>query len=156
MGLTSGKGRGKAGRADLVMVWQRPGDGREGTCHIVDGGPVPVGVARALAEEAFVKALVHDGVRIETVKHLGRDIPAELRTALELGGPPDFDGVVCVDCGKRHGIEIDHVNPVANRGPTTQRNLKGRCWECRQRKTERDRQAGLLGRGGNGGGREPP
>ncbi|HEY1633944.1 MAG TPA: hypothetical protein VGF64_04245, partial [Acidimicrobiales bacterium] len=48
-----------------------------------------------------------------TVKHFGRHIPAELRTALDLGGPPDFDGVICVDCGTRHHIQYDHVDPVA-------------------------------------------
>jgi 5-methylcytosine-specific restriction endonuclease McrA len=117
-------------------------------------------VARRLAEHAFVKGLVHDGVRIETIKHFGRHIPAELRTALDLGGPPDFDGVICVDCGTRHHIQYDHVDPVANGGPTTRANLSGRCWDCHAQKTERDRQAGLLGGGGNGnsngGGREPP
>jgi 5-methylcytosine-specific restriction endonuclease McrA len=102
-------------------------------------------------------------VRIETVKHVGRYMPAELRTALELGDPPGFDGLVCVDCGNRCGIELDHVDPVANGGPTTQRNLRGRCYGCHQRKTDQDRQAGLLGNGsrnGGGGGRgrerEPP
>jgi 5-methylcytosine-specific restriction endonuclease McrA len=99
-----------------------------------------------------VKTLIHDGVRIETVKHFGRHIPAELRTALDLGGPPDFDGVICVDCGTRHHIQYDHVDPVANGGPTTRANLSGRCWDCHELKTERDRQAGLLG----GNGREPP
>ncbi|HEY1635358.1 MAG TPA: hypothetical protein VGF64_11410, partial [Acidimicrobiales bacterium] len=86
--LLAGKGRAST-RADLVVVWQRPGDGGEGTAHLVGGGPVPVRVARRLAERAFVKTLIHDGVRIETVKHFGRHIPAELRTALDLGGPPD-------------------------------------------------------------------
>jgi 5-methylcytosine-specific restriction endonuclease McrA len=161
--LLAGHGRGASTRADLVIVWQRPGDGGEGTAHIVGGGPIPTSVARRLAERAFVKAVVHDGVRIETVKHVGRYIPAELRTALELGDPPDFDGLSCVDCGKRYGIERDHVDPVANGGPTSRDNITGRCYGCHQRKTDQDRQAGLLGNGsggnGNGGGRggrEPP
>jgi hypothetical protein len=167
--LCAGGGKGKANRADLVLVWERPGDGGEGTCHLVGGGPVPVSVARQRAEEAFVKGVIHDGVRIETVRHIGRYIPAELRTALELGDPPGFDGLGCVDCGKRHGIERDHVDPVANGGPTSRDNMAGRCYECHQRKTEQDRQAGLLGggngngsgdgnagEGGSGGGREPP
>jgi len=163
--LLAGQGRGATTRADLVIVWQRPGltdgDGGEGTAHIVGGGPIPVRVARALAERAFVKAVVHDGVRIETVKHVGRYIPAELRTALELGDPPDFDGLSCVDCGKRYGIERDHVDPVDNGGRTSRDNITGRCYGCHQRKTDQDRQAGLFGNGngngnGGGGGREPP
>ncbi|HEY1634088.1 MAG TPA: hypothetical protein VGF64_04970, partial [Acidimicrobiales bacterium] len=38
--------------------------------------------------------------------------------------------------------------------------LAGRCWDCHEKKTEADRQAGLLGRKGDGkrsrGKREPP
>ncbi|HEX4540769.1 MAG TPA: hypothetical protein VH112_11045, partial [Acidimicrobiales bacterium] len=78
--LCAGGGKGRANRADLVLVWERPGDGGEGTCHLVGGGQVPVSVARQRAEEAFVKGVIHDGVRIETVRHIGRHIPAELRT----------------------------------------------------------------------------
>ena len=58
-----------------------------------------------------------------------------------------------MDCGKRYGIERDHVDPVANGGITSHDNMAGRCYECHQRKTDQDRQAGLLG---GGGGREPP
>ena len=155
--LVAGNGRPSATRADLVVVWDRSaaaaGDD-EGQAHIVGGGPVPTSVARRLAERAFVKTVIHNGVRIETVKHHGRYIPAELRTALELGDPPGFDGLTCVDCGKRYGIERDHVDPVANGGITSHDNMAGRCYECHQRKTDQDRQAGLLG--GNGGAREPP
>jgi 5-methylcytosine-specific restriction endonuclease McrA len=65
-----------------------------------------------------------------------------------------------VDCGNRYGIERDHVDPVANGGCTSRDNMAGRCYGCHQRKTEQDRQAGLLSGGGNGNGsgrgREPP
>ena len=159
--MLDGKGRGKTDRADMVVVWDRSAalaeDDHEGSAHIVGGGPVPVSVARRLAERAFVKAVVHDGVRIETVAHLGRTIPAELRTALELGDPPAFEGLRCIDCGTSHGVERDHVNPVANGGLTAYDNMAGRCWECHEKKTEADRQAGLLGGGkGSRNGREPP
>jgi 5-methylcytosine-specific restriction endonuclease McrA len=162
--LMGGQGRGRRDRADLVVVWDRSkaGEDNGGTAHIVGGGPIPVAEARRLAERAFVKALIHDGVRIQTIKHVGRSIPTELRTALELGDPPGFDGFACVDCGSRHGVQRDHVDPVANGGLTSYDNLAGRCWECHEKKTEADRRAGLLvGRGkangrGSGGGREPP
>ena len=62
--------------------------------------------------------------------------------ALELGPPPDFDGVRCVDCGNRFRNEIDHVEPRAALGPTSNPNLEPRCWPCHKRKTERDRKAG--------------
>jgi len=112
----------------------------------VGGGPVTVGFARDLAEDAFLKALTHDGVRIQTVAHFGRHIPVELRTALELGGPPDFDGVICSEpgCGRRYGLEWDHVDPVAHNGATSYDNLQPHCKPHHWQKTERDRQAGLF------------
>jgi hypothetical protein len=160
--LLAGSGKGRARRADLVLVadvsaWLRghthPGE----VCHILGGTPVPVALARQLAKDAFLKAVLHDGTRIDTVVHYGRHIPAEVRTALELGDPPDFDGAACIerDCGRRHGLEWDHVDPVANHGPTAYANLQARCWPHHQDKTERDRAAGLLHRGGRTG-PDPP
>ena len=57
--------------------------------------------------------------------HYGRSIPAELRTALELGDPERLDGAVCVEdgCDRRYGLEWDHDDPVANDGPTSYENL---------------------------------
>src|SRR5207249_7141612 len=83
--------------AELVLVCDvrpyRRGHTHAGEiCRIQGGGPVPVSVARELLEEdAFLKVVLHDGTRIDTVAHVGRHIPATLRTALELGAPPDFD-----------------------------------------------------------------
>jgi hypothetical protein len=103
-------------------------------------------LAKELGEDAFVKAVIHDGTAIDTVVHFGRRIKAELRTALELGAPPDFEGAVCEDgCGRRYGLEWDHTDPVANGGPTSRANLGPRCKPDHWAKTERDRRAGLLG-----------
>jgi Domain of unknown function (DUF222)/HNH endonuclease len=128
-----------------IFAWRRghahPGE----VCQIIDGGPVPVEVARELAQDAFIKVALHDGVNIHSVKHFGRHLPAALRTALDLGPIPDFTGRQCVDCGSRWGLEYDHVNPVANQGPTAYDNLQARCYKDHQIKTEQDRQAGLLG-----------
>jgi hypothetical protein len=159
--IINNKGKGKTDRTDMVVVWDRSraGENDEGRAHIVGGGPIPIAEARRLAERAFVKAVIHDGKRIETVVHVGRFIPAELRTALELGDPPGFEGLICIDCDKRCGIQRDHINPVANGGLTAYDNLAGRCWDCHEKKTEADRQAGLLGGKGHGkprrGKREP-
>jgi hypothetical protein len=116
-------------------------------CQVVGGGPVPVSVVRSALEDAFVKLVTHDGVRIREVVHVGRKLPAVLRTALELGAPPRFDGVACVEegCGRRLGLEWDHVDPVANGGVTSVDNVEPRCRPCHRAKTERDRAAGLLG-----------
>jgi hypothetical protein len=145
------EGRGKRGGTDLVLVVDlnayRRGHAHEGEpCHIVGGGPIPVDVARELSEDAFVKAVLHDGVEIHTVAHFGRHIPAHLRTALELGAPPDFEGVKCSDegCERRYGLQWDHVDPCANGGMTSFRNLQPLCTPGHFEKTERDRRAGLL------------
>lgn len=150
--LLEGSGKGPANRADIVFVcdlraWRRghahPGE----PCHVLGGGPLPVSVLRDLAKDAFVKAVIHDGVVLHTVAHLGRHIGAELRTALDLGPLPDFDGVSCTEagCGQTHGLEWDHIHPNAARGPTSYDNLQPRCWPHHQAKTERDRKAGLIG-----------
>jgi hypothetical protein len=113
-------------------------------------------MVRELAKDAFLKAVLHDGVAIHTVAHFGRHIPATLRTALELGAPPDFEGVTCdeVGCDRRHGLEWDHVDPVANGGLTSLENLRPRCGPDHREKTEADRAAGLLGKKRQG--RDPP
>ena len=141
----------RAGQIELSIVcdlraWRR-GHTHEGEpCHIVDGGPIPVELARELARDAFLNAVLHDGVDILALARFGRHIPAHLRAALDIGDPPDFSGKKCVDCGKRHGLQMDHVNPVANGGPTSLDNLKPRCYNDHQRKTEQDRKAGRLKR----------
>ena len=148
----AGEGRGHHRTADVVIVvdlkaWRR-GEAADGeVCHIVGGGGIPVAVARRLAVDAFFKAIIHDGENILTVAHLGRHMKAELRTALDVGPPPDLAGVTCCEagCGRRHGLQWDHVDPVANNGPTRYSNLKPRCIPHHREKTERDRRAGLLG-----------
>ena len=40
------------------------------------------------------------------------------------------------------------INPVANGGPTSYKNLQVLCWDHHQEKTEEDRAAGLLAGGG--------
>jgi HNH endonuclease len=139
-------------RTELVLVcdlyaWRRGHSHPGEVCHIVGGGPLPPEVARDLAQDAFVKVAFHDGTNIHTVKHFGRHLPAVLRTALDLGPVPDFSGRACVDCGSRWGLEYDHVDPVANGGPTAYANLEARCYKDHQIKTEQDRKAGLLGPG---------
>jgi hypothetical protein len=149
--MLKGQGTGRAIGPDCVIVCDlrayRRGHAHAGEpCHIVGGGPIPVSLAKELARDAFLKAVTHDGVDIHTVGHFGRHIRAELRTALELGAPPDFDGVTCgkEGCGRRYGLEWDHVDPVANGGPTSYKNIKPKCWPHHREKTEQDRRAGLL------------
>ncbi len=148
--MATGEGPARSARADLVIVcdlfaWRRghahPGE----VCQVIGGGPVPVELAHEIGKDAFLKAVLHDGVAIHTIKHLGRHFPAELRTALDLGPVPAFTGAKCGECGSRFGLEYDHVNPVANKGETSLSNVQALCWDDHQAKTERDRRAGLLG-----------
>lgn len=148
--LESG-GKGKAHQADLVIVcdltaYRRGHAEEDEQCHIIGGGPIPVSLARELGKDAFLKAVLHDGVEIHTIAHFGRRYPAVLRTALMLGPPPEFEGPTCSDpgCDRRYHLELDHLDPCANGGETSFENLAPRCWPHHRTKTERDREAGLL------------
>jgi hypothetical protein len=83
---------------------------------------------------------------VQKVAHVGRYQPAELRTALLLGPAPAFDGVVCSveGCGRRLGVEFDHIDPVANGGLTAIWNESPKCRGDHRAKTASDRRAGLL------------
>jgi hypothetical protein len=144
-------GTGRTGGTDLVVAVDlrayRRGHAHEGeVCRIVGDGPIPVDIARELAKDAFVKVVLHDGVAVHTVAHLGRKRPAHLETAPLLGAPPDFDGVTCSKdgCDRRYGLQWDHIDPVANDGLTARDNLQRLCVPHYTEKTERDRKAGLL------------
>jgi hypothetical protein len=150
--VVGGEGAHSGRSADLVLVcdaaaFYRGHTHRGETCHVVSAGPVPVAVAWELAVDAFIKAVLHDGTDITTIAHFGRHINAKLRTALNLGDPPLFDGARCAEdgCDRRYHLEWDHANPVANSGMTSLENLEPRCHPCHQEKTRRDREAGLLG-----------
>ena len=149
--LANGGGKGKASRADLVIVcdlqvWRR-GHAHEGEpCHIIGGGPIPVSLAKELGRDAFLKVVLHTGTELHTIAHFGRRYPALLRTALDLGAPPDFNGNVCaaVGCDRRYHLQDDHIDPVANGGLTAYVNSQPLCPHDHRIKTERDRKAGLL------------
>jgi HNH endonuclease len=150
--MENGSGKGKATRADLVIVCDleayRRGHAHEGeACHIVGGGPIPVALAKELGRDAFLKAVLHNGTEIHTVAHFGRRYPAVLQTALDLGAPPRFDGNVCAapGCDRRY-LQRDHIDPVANGGKTSYVNNQPLCPPHHRIKTERDRKAGLLSR----------
>jgi hypothetical protein len=146
-------GAARATSADVVLVcdvraYQRGHAHLGEPSHVVGGGPIPVAVVRELSKDAFLKVAFHDGVQVHTVAHFGRRIPAAVRTALELGAPPEFAGATCSEagCDRRYGLEWDHVDPVAHGGLTNAGNLKPECKPHHRAKTERDRAAGLLTR----------
>ena len=143
--------KGRAKRPELVVLvshevakrgWTDVRDGE--VCKIPGVGPVAPRVAKEIAEDAFLNGVFFDGKDLRHFARWTKHIPIEVQVALELGDPPDFDGVTCVDCGNRFRSEFDHVEPRAARGPTSNGNLDPRCYGCHLEKTERDRKAGKL------------
>lgn len=93
------------------------------TCRIPGVGPVPVAVARRFASDGVVKVIERKGVDVRRVAHLGRTIPAHLRTALEARDQT----CVVPGCDIRIGLEIDHIVPYAEGGVTRLDNLARLC-----------------------------
>ena len=105
--------------AALIRGTTEPGE----TCEIAGIGPVPVAVARTLADDSILKVLVHDATDVRAVSHAGRTIPARLRTALEELFPE-----CCIEgCHVDRHLEIDHNIPVSEGGPTALWNLTRPC-----------------------------
>ena len=93
-------------------------------CEIAGVGPVPVATARSLLPESFLKIVVVDGVDVLSVCHMGRGIPAHVRSAIEARDP------ICVvpGCDVAVGLEIDHwQTDFADGGPTALANLARLC-----------------------------
>ncbi|MEI8337107.1 MAG: DUF222 domain-containing protein, partial [Actinomycetes bacterium] len=100
-------------------------------CEIPGVGPIPVATATEYLGEAFLKLLVVDGVDVRTVAHMGRAIPAPLRTAIE-----ERDRVCQVPtCDMTIGLEIDHIKPFAEGGPASLENLVRLCKRHHLQKT---------------------
>ncbi|MDQ3785505.1 MAG: HNH endonuclease [Actinomycetota bacterium] len=93
------------------------------SCAIPGIGPIPVATARALAGDAFLSALLTDGTDIKAVSHLGRNIPARLRTAVELRDRT----CVVPGCDVGRHLEIDHIRPRVEGGPMRLDNLARLC-----------------------------
>jgi hypothetical protein len=160
--IENGGGKGKPHRADMVIVCDlrayRRGHALDGEpCHIIGGGPIPVTLAKELGRDAFLKAVLHTGTEIHTIAHFGRRWPAVLRTALDLGAPPDFNGNVCAapGCDRTYHLQDDHIDPVANGGLTSYTNRQPLCPADHRIKSEQDRKAGLLHRRTRPGGLDP-
>jgi hypothetical protein len=93
-------------------------------CEIAGVGPVSVSWVRELLGSAFVTAVIKRGKDISTVAHLGRYVPAELQTAMIVGGR-ECDIENCHGRGylERDHSEVDH----AKGGPTAYWN---HAWLC--------------------------
>ena len=120
-------------------------DVREGElCKIPGVGPISPQTAREIASDAFLSGLFYDGTDLRHYRRWTRNTPAAVLTALQLGEPPEFDGVKCIDCGRRFRNEKEHSEPHVAGGPASTTNLKWRCYGCHQNKTAEDRKKGKL------------
>ncbi len=119
-------------------------------CEIAGVGPIPVATATAYLGEAFLKLLILDGTDIRTIAHMGRALPAKLRTAVE-----ERDRLCQVPtCDMTMGLEIDHIVPFAEGGPASLENLVRLCKRHHLQKTHDGYR--LIKRAGRGSSGEAP
>ena len=150
--LAGSEVKGHHQRADVTVLvsyevaergWTDLRDGE--VCKIPGVGPVAPQRAKEIAENAFLSGVFFDGKDLRQIKGWTRKWPADVARVLNLGKPPEFDGLKCVDCGNRFHIENDHVEPyLGGENPSALWNHDHRCWSCHLIKTEADRKAGKL------------
>ena len=136
-GDTDGKAKGGAAPTVHILIDHAAlvrGNTLEGeTCSIPGVGPVNVAWVREMLGEAFVTAVIKKGRDITTVAHFGRHVPAELQTAMIVGGR-ECD---IVGCQARGYLERDHCEvDYARGGPTAWWNLAWLCSVHHRRKTQ--------------------
>jgi hypothetical protein len=93
-------------------------------CEVPGVGPVTVGWVQSLLPDAVVAALLVEDDEVLRVAHLGRFIPAKVRTALLERDRCCVVPGCSVDCD----LEIDHIRPIAAGGRSELVNL---CRLCR-------------------------
>ena len=113
----------------LVRGHTTPGE----VCEIPGVGPIPVATAREIARDAFLTAVVTDGVDVRSVAHLGRSATAHQRTALQARGM----NCAVPGCGTTNGLEIDHVDGWAITRRTELDQLDWLCHHHHDQKTHR-------------------
>ena len=94
------------------------------TCEIAGVGPVPVDTVKAMMQDAFLAAVVTDGVDVYNVAHLGRKPTAHQRTALEARG----EECEVPGCTSTMSLEIHHMEKWAEMFRTSLREL---AWVCK-------------------------
>jgi hypothetical protein len=106
-------------RVDLAALRRGRIDAGE-VCEIAGIGPVPLATAVNEIGEAILKVVISDGRDVTTVCHLGRAVPAHIRTALEARDQT----CVVPGCQVTKGLEIDHDQVAfCDDGPTELWNL---------------------------------
>jgi hypothetical protein len=114
-----------------AAAWERGRTVGAEKCRVPGLGPIPVSAARSLASDGILKAVLDEGADVRAVSHFGRTINARVRSALEARD----ERCVVPGCEERERLEIDHVVPLAEGGPTSLDNLARLCRYHHARKT---------------------
>jgi hypothetical protein len=101
-------------------------------CEIAGVGPVSVSAVRRLLSDAFLTLVFEKGEDVCNVTHLGRQVTARQRTALEARG------CRCERCGSTHLLDIDHNLGWTLTHDTRTEDLSWLCWHCHDLKTRHD------------------
>jgi hypothetical protein len=100
-------------------------------CDLEGVGPIPVTLARMLLNDARLILLSREGDEITRISSPKRGIPIALRRWLERAYPRCGVG----GCGQRGRLQIDHIVPVEQHGPTSKENTWRLCPHCHTLKT---------------------
>ena len=92
-------------------------------CEIPGFGPIPVTLARQMADDCILKVLLTQGVDVRAVAHGGYSIPAHLRTALDVRDPK----CIVPGCDGRRRRQIDHRNTFSRTRVTKLEDLAHLC-----------------------------
>lgn len=118
-----------AGSTTVEVVLHVRGDG----CTLDDGTPVPGSVVERIAQESFVRALIHNAE--------GRPINASAKqrhpSTRQKRVVKDRDRQ-CIECGATSLLEYDHVPDFAVTGHTVVDELELRCAPCHHRRHVQD------------------
>ncbi len=93
-------------------------------CEIPGVGPIPIATARELMGDSITDLVITNGVDVTTVCHLGRSIPASLKTAVIARD----ETCVVPGCDVATGLEFDHwAVSFAEGGAASLENLARLC-----------------------------
>ena len=92
-------------------------------CEIPGIGPIPVTLARQMAEDAILKVLLTKAVDVVAVAHGGYTVPAHLRTALDVRDPK----CIVPGCDYHRRLQKDHRNAFGRTQVTKLEDLAHLC-----------------------------
>ena len=109
---------------DYHTLMAAAAQGVGGTCEVAGLGPVPVETIQRWEGDRYLRLVVRDGVDIRTVTRTTRYIDDRQRAALLVR-----EGFTCSieDCDRQADLEIDHIQPFAQGGPTCVGNFFHPC-----------------------------